>query len=706
MNHPASPDLSNGVARRRPGWLSSTVGQCVVLGLIGFVARLPALQGEPVWDDDYLIRVNPFIKSPLLIFESFRHYVFQDTFTAAYRPVQNLSYLLDYFVWNSNFYGFHLTSLICHVASGVLLYLLLRRLLALSTQFHTAASIHSPDPGSLNAAAFFIALLWVVHPVHSGAVDYVSGRADSLAFVFACSAWLLVTEARTVSGRATQFFLIATSWVCALLALCSRETGIVWLLIFCGYTALFDRSASRRAKVLSIGGSASVLLAYLCLRQLPGPASLPDDASDATPPLLRLVLMFRSLGDYARLLVFPANLHMERTVYDVKAYQSSLGRWNAMEHEYLAITGLTVIAVFAVMCVRPGRGRPLRLFGTMWFFVAYLPISNLITLNATVAEHWLYLPSVGALMFLTGCVVDLPSRARRAAVAFGCVAVIALGVRSGYRSSDWMSNETFARRTLMAGGTTMRVVLLLANSYAARGDYSAAEQLLRKAVQLAPEYPMARNNLADALAHQGKQREAEQLFARSTEAADRDRKEYPRTWVAALNFARMRHEQKDDAAAVTVLEKARETYPQTWDLISAESELLRDSGNVERALQLVRDFASGHWWHYRAWVSYGRLLAQRGEVETAAAALRHASWLDIHETAALNLIAVIRMGESKLDEACRIQKSAVARQPDEPRQYLLLSTILQKMGRPNEAQIALAHVSRLKETAGTGRAPN
>ncbi len=43
----------------------------LLLAAIGFVVRLPALQGQLVWDDDYLAHDNPFIKSPLLVLETF-----------------------------------------------------------------------------------------------------------------------------------------------------------------------------------------------------------------------------------------------------------------------------------------------------------------------------------------------------------------------------------------------------------------------------------------------------------------------------------------------------------------------------------------------------------------------------------------------------------------------------------------------------------
>ena len=51
------------------------------LGAIGFIIRLPAIQGQFIWDDIYLARNNPFIKSPLLALEAFRHYLFLDSFS-------------------------------------------------------------------------------------------------------------------------------------------------------------------------------------------------------------------------------------------------------------------------------------------------------------------------------------------------------------------------------------------------------------------------------------------------------------------------------------------------------------------------------------------------------------------------------------------------------------------------------------------------
>jgi hypothetical protein len=198
INPPAGPSgtrFLHTIARyARRTWL-----QCVILAIISIAARYPSLQGDRIWDDQYLALENPFIKSPLLILEAFRHYLFLESFSTHYRPVQNISYMVDYFFWNTDTYGFHLTNLLLHAGCGVLLFFLLQRLLAslwfrgaslaLRTRLTTRVAL-------IPVAAFLLALLWAVHPVHSAAVDYISGRADSLAFLFASAGWLLTFRAR------------------------------------------------------------------------------------------------------------------------------------------------------------------------------------------------------------------------------------------------------------------------------------------------------------------------------------------------------------------------------------------------------------------------------------------------------------------------------------------------------------------------------
>src|SRR5438874_11994834 len=124
-----------------------------------------------------------------------------------------------------------------------------------------------------------------------------------------------------------------------------------------------------------------------------------------------------------------------------------------------------MFAVFAYGCIQAGTGRRTRVLGAILFFVTYRPISSIVSLNASVAEHWLYLPSVGFLIFLAGCAFDLPRSFRRPLARVGVAAIIALRVRRAIRSTDWSHPETFYKLTLAARGIRAREEVNLGRLY-------------------------------------------------------------------------------------------------------------------------------------------------------------------------------------------------------------------------------------------------
>jgi tetratricopeptide (TPR) repeat protein len=689
-------------------YLNADWFRCLLLALVGALTRFPALQGERIWDDHYLARDNPFIKSPILILEAFRHYLFLDSFSAHYRPMQNISYMADYFFWNTNEFGFHLTNVLLHAGSGVLLYLLLRQLLRplfLGPDSPTAPRLADPSLRWIFNGSFLVALLWSVHPVHSAAIDYISGRADSLAFFFASAGWLLFLRARGTAQpirRGLLYFLAAFS---GLLSLCSREIALVWVALFIVHVLFADKTGPLRARVYVVLCCVALTAGYFGLRQLPGHRLVAPLVDNWSGPV-RASLMVRALGDYARLMIFPANLHMERTIFNPGAYRGNQGWRNEIGLEYLSILGLFALAILFWGCARQGRGQRMRIFGAIWFVAGYLPISNIVQLNATVAEHWLYLPSVGLLIFGAGWFAELGQRHWKLAAALALFASAGLSIRSYLRSTDWVNPETFFRRTIASGGISARTGLNLGQIYANRGDFKQAEKIFRKVLENTPDYPIAQNNLASVLSRQGKTKEAEDLFCAIEKNSVRTRKEFPCTWVGAVNIARMRHNAHDDKSALVILERAQEYYPEVWDLIALKSEIVRERQGPDAALRIVEDFARRNWWHHGAALALGRLYAQRGDARLANAALERASWLDVHDTEGLQLMVQMRLRENRLDEAFQLQRRCIARQPDEPSQYLLLSSILEKMGRANEARATLAQASGLRALVQNRAVPN
>lgn len=682
--------------------------RCLLLALFGAGVHVPALQGPLLWDDLYLAGDNPFIKSPILIPEAFRHYLFPDSFAGHYRPIQTISYIFDYLIWNTDAYGYHLSNLFWHVGSGILLYLLLQRLLwpiAPRCLGQNPSGTQDQRGGTLSVAAFLIALLWMVHPVHSAAVDYISGRADSLAFFFACAAWLLFLRAREASRSVFRWSCYLLAALTGLVALCSRETGLVWMSVFLLHLFIFDRKSTTKTKLMVLSCCLAVVSAYGALRALPEYRPTPHDTSAEPTVAAKSVLMLRALGDYGRLMIWPANLHMERDVMNIDSLQSTAYWKQFIRGEYLSIAGLLVAAALLFGASRKGRAQRIRIFGASWFVLAYLPISNLFNLNANVAEHWLYLPSVGFLVFLAGCCLELPQLGRQIALAVTCAAVLGLSARSFVRSSDWVSAETFYRKTLLAGGGSVRMCVNLASIYSKRGEKAKAESILRKVLRVTPSYLVARNNLAALLADRGEKVEAKELFD-SVQPTPLERANYPRTWTARLNLAGMAYARNDTEGALAIIDEARREYPGIWELARYKAELLRKTRGAEAALPIMEEFAGDHSWHCEAFIALGRMLWENGDAARAEKAFRHASWLDVHSAEALSALALLMVQQNRLEDAFKTQSRAVSRQPDEIRPRLLLSDILQKMGRTAEARAAIAQVDHMRTLAQSEPAAN
>ena len=270
--------LSNYLRR---DWL-----RVLLLVLISVAVRAPALSGQLVWDDDFS---RATIRSSRVrsLFSKLSVITFFLIPTGAL-PADAEHFLHGgLFFWNSNFYGFHLTNVILHASGGVLLYFLLRRVLESLWAGRAPADEKPENSPAVSLTAFLAALIWSVHPVHSAAIDYISGRADSLAFVFACGGWLLYLRAREIRWRPARIAEYGLAAIAGLLALCSRETALIWFGIFLLHMIFFEKNAARRAKVATLVICLSLIGLYLGLRHLPEQRPGPGPTNAWSSPVPR-----------------------------------------------------------------------------------------------------------------------------------------------------------------------------------------------------------------------------------------------------------------------------------------------------------------------------------------------------------------------------------------------------------------------------------
>ena len=426
------------------------------------------------------------------------------------------------------------------------------------------------------------------------------------------------------------------------------------------------------------------------------------------PP--KWVLMLRALGDYGSLLVFPNKLFMERQVF---AAGSLAGTPDEALYLSLAIAGVAMLAAFALGCRWTGRGQRLRRVGVVWFLVGFLPISNLFALNSSVAEHWLYLPSIGFFLFVVGVGLDTVPRlrSRRPVLLVGLavgIVTLAFGLRTWYRAFDWADETTFFRQTIADGGDVFRARVNLGVAYSHRavaeakvGGDDQAVVMLRDIVRRFPKVIGSRINLANALARSGDFPGAKKIL----EGVAADLYVHPggdsHELVATLRSLDLFEAENPGwpERRRLLLEQGFQHYPNLWDLVDYSIRDQAGAHHLAEALALAQQFAATHWWHAPARIVIGRLEAETGHPNEALAAWKEASRLDVYDTDALSRAATLCLQEGQLPAAYDLQSRAVRRQPDSPRQHVLLAQVLERQHNPAAARAEIALANTLVEHA-------
>ena len=170
----------------------------LLLTLITTAVYLPALRAGFVWDDYALVLRDPFIRSWRLIPDGWQQFLFVDARGSNFfRPVQRLTYTLDYAIWEFRPLGYHLTNIFLHALAAL-------ALAWFSTAYFRRHRESLAAAGTVawraDTMGFVVAAIWSIHPILTSAVTYVSGRADSLAAGF-CFLALRVTLDITASER-------------------------------------------------------------------------------------------------------------------------------------------------------------------------------------------------------------------------------------------------------------------------------------------------------------------------------------------------------------------------------------------------------------------------------------------------------------------------------------------------------------------------
>ena len=190
---------------------------------------------------------------------------------------------------------------------------------------------------------------------------------------------------------------------------------------------------------------------------------------------------------YLGTIFFPHDLHYYRSVDILRPNGVSTG-----------LSGVVFAAVVGIILKAPQSHRRLLLLGAGWFGIALLPVLNIVPLIneyslVLTAEHFLYLPLIGILLFVLGLgdlfLTRLPER-RRVFVAKGCVFLVAVIFLTATvrQNMCWAGEIPLFERTVRFEKDLGRAHILLAKAYYKNGEYAKAIGTYRRALAIMDGY--------------------------------------------------------------------------------------------------------------------------------------------------------------------------------------------------------------------------
>lgn len=586
----------------------------LILIAVVFITYAPSIRNGFVWDDTALVLRDPLIRSWRLVTESFNHFLFLDaTPSDFYRPLQRLSYMLDYAVVGFQPGFYHATSVLWHGFAAV-------ALLFFAWEFLTVFGIENRRSRRI---AFIGALVWAIHPVQSAAVAYISGRADSLAATFGFFGLFFLLRAEEAAG-ARKLILFVMSGAALLLSAYSKELGLIFPIL--GLVLFAIRKDWRH---LWKTGAVTTFVAALYFISRGGAEHYPaPQLSPPAPPLVRPIIVARAVAEYAGLIVFPWNLHMDRDVETQPSGFNEASLAHAAWRELQTLLGLVLVAALFYWLFRARKRSPAVFASLLLALISYLPVSGIVALNATVAEHWIYLPS--AFLFV-GAAVELASlietlRVRRSKLLFATtllsVWIVLLGVRTFVRTFDWTDQRTFFERTVSRGGDSARMLINLGAMELSEGKLEDAAVHLHSALQKKPDQPFAILTLGAVALKQNDFKLARQLLMRATQM--------PIVEAQADQLLVTLEYKENGKVDLMRMRLASRTGPPNWAIEKAYIQLLDQTGATGTAINELLTCLQNQWYRAESWSLLSDLELKAGHADQSANALAQARAYDVH----------------------------------------------------------------------------
>ncbi len=607
-----------------------------VAALCGFLLLAVALVfGQTIrhefvnFDDDPYVYENPVVQKGLTL-GGFRWALTYGKI-GHWHPLTWLSHMLDCQLYGLKAGGHHLTNVLLHAASVILLFLVLWRM-----------------TGFLWRSAF-VAAVFAVHPLRAESVAWVAERKDVLSGLF-----FMLTIGAYVRyvRRPTSMVRYGTVALFFALGLLSKNMLVTlpFLLLLLDYWPL-NRISDFNPRILLRLVAEKWPLFALSVASCVITFLVPEKV--ATGERLSLALRMEnavvSYVIYLWQMIYPSGLAV---LYPNPISHLPFWKVGGALGLLLAVSGV----IFAFR-----RKHPYLIVGWLWYLGMMVPVIGIVQISHYAhADRYTYIPQIGLYLMLTWMAANLCAGWQHRRVILGGFSAITLSALiycAHTQVSYWRNSESLWTHTLACTADNYLAHNNLGIALAGRGQIDAAVAHYRKALEIKPDYPDAHNNLGAALAGRGQIDAAVAHYRKALEIKPDDAKAYTNLGVIMAG-----HGQID--AAIAHYQKALEIKPDSAEAYYNLGVALARRGQVDaaiahyqKALEIKPDFAEAH-------SNLGVIMVGHGQIDAAIAHYQKALGIKPDYAEACYNLAVALAKRGQVDAAIAHYRRALEIRPD------------------------------------------
>ena len=197
--------------KEKTPWIFKPALLFLVMLAIGFTTYAPELKGDFIFDDSFYVQNNPNIEnfSTLIHWNGFRNQ----------RPLYWFSFYLGKKLWGNNPAGYKVVNLLSHILTAFILFLFLLHLLEMKGIYNRWFALAA-------------SMLFLVSPLATEAVSYISGRNNGIGGLFFILGCFIFLKSLETPIRRKQLYRLTGSLAAFITAILFKEVYIVFILFY------------------------------------------------------------------------------------------------------------------------------------------------------------------------------------------------------------------------------------------------------------------------------------------------------------------------------------------------------------------------------------------------------------------------------------------------------------------------------------------